>query len=472
MSDHTNFGPLFQSQTTQSQTTELSFAGRLPQWLEGSLFRTGPSLFDIEGKKLNHLFDGMAKFYKLSFSGARQKVFFTSRFACSNAYNKASNQGVLTSNEFGTSPERSRLQTLIEAFNFKATDNPNVNVFFMNQRFLACTETPFVTEFEPAKLETLGHLKLDDNLNGQVSTAHPHFDFATGKLFNFLIEYGPTSVYKLFSWNQGENKRQQIATIKTKNPAYLHSFALTKNYVVLVLGPLVVNPLELLFSGKPFIANFKWKAELGTSIFVIDTRDGSVTPFQSDSFFVFHHINASQVENRIVVDLLAYKDASIVQDLYLDKLADKNYSPAIPLATRFSIDMKNKKIEKEVFSQKGMELPTINYKQCNAAQYKHFYGVGENKSGDFLNQIVKISSESGALEASWHEQNCYPSEAIFVANPGDKDDGVLISVVTDIIKTASFCLILDARDLSELVRIEIPHLIPFHFHGQFREGVI
>lgn len=471
MSDQINFGPLFQSQTTESETTQLSFSGHLPSWLEGSLFRTGPSLFEIEGKKLNHLFDAMAKFYKLSFSGSTQKVLFTSRFAHSDAYNKATSTGALATNEFGSSPERSKLQTFLQAFNFKATDNPNVNVFFMNQRFFACTETPFVTEFEPAKLETLGHLKLDDALKGQVSTAHPHFDFDTGKLFNFLIEYGPTSVYKLFSWKQGENKRQQIATIKTKNPAYLHSFALTKNYVVLVLGPLVVNPLELLFSGKPFIANFKWKPELGTSIYVIDTRDGSVTPFESDSLFVFHHINASQVDNRIVVDLLAYKDASIVQDLYLDKLANKNNSPAMPLVTRLSIDLASKKIKREVLTQKGIELPTINYKHSNSKAYEHFFGIGENKSGDFLNQIVKLSSSSGAIEASWHEPNCYPSEAIFVASP-NLTDGVLISVVTNIAQSNSFCLILDSRDLSELARIEIPHLIPFHFHGQFREGLL
>lgn len=182
MSEQTNFGPLFQSQTTESETTQLSFNGRVPSWLEGSLFRTGPSLFDIKGKKLNHLFDAMAKFYKLSFSGSSQKVFFTSRFAQSDAYNKAASTGVLQTNEFGSSPKRSRLQTFLQAFDFKATDNPNVNVFFINQRFFACTETPFVTEFEPSNLNTLGHLNLDDNLKGQVSTAHPHFDFSTGKL--------------------------------------------------------------------------------------------------------------------------------------------------------------------------------------------------------------------------------------------------------------------------------------------------
>lgn len=472
MSEQTNFGPLFQSQITESETTQLSFSGRVPTWLEGSLFRTGPSLFDIKGKKLNHLFDAMAKFYKLSFSGSSQKVFFTSRFAHSDAYNKAASTGVLQTNEFGSSPKRSRLQTFLQAFDFKATDNPNVNVFFINQRFFACTETPFVTEFEPSNLNTLGHLNLDDNLKGQVSTAHPHFDFSTGKLFNFLIEYGPTSTYKLFSWKQGENKRHLIASIKTKRPAYLHSFALTSNYVVLVLGPFAVNPLELLLSGKPFVANFNWKPELGTSIYVIDKHSGKVIPLECDPFFVFHHINAREENDRILVDLLAYKNANIVQDLYLDKLASKSYSPDVPLATRLSIDLTNKKMDKEIFSQKGIELPTINYKQCNSTLYEHFYGIGENKTGDFLNQIVKISSKSGAIEASWHEENCYPSEAIFVAGPDKKGDGVLISIVTNITLSNSFCLILDTRDLSEIARIPIPHLIPFHFHGQFREGLL
>jgi Retinal pigment epithelial membrane protein len=43
----------------------------------------------------------------------------------------------------------------------------------------------------------------------------------------------------------------------------MHSFAISERYVILMEFPLVVNPLRLLVSGKPFIANYRWEPERG-----------------------------------------------------------------------------------------------------------------------------------------------------------------------------------------------------------------
>jgi beta,beta-carotene 9',10'-dioxygenase len=56
-----------------------------------------------------------------------------------------------------------------------------------------------------------------------------------------------------------------------------------------------------------------------------------------------------------------------------------------------------------------------------------------------------------------------------VARPGAEreDDGVLLSVVLDASAGTSFMLVLAAADLGEIARAEVPHHIPFGFHGQF-----
>ena len=56
-----------------------------------------------------------------------------------------------------------------------------------------------------------------------------------------------------------------------------------------------------------------------------------------------------------------------------------------------------------------------------------------------------------------------------MAEPGaaDEDAGVLLSVVLDSRVARSFLLVLDAAHLNELARAEVPHHIPFGFHGQF-----
>ncbi len=44
---------------------------------------------------------------------------------------------------------------------------------------------------------------------------------------------------------------------------------------------------------------------------------------------------------------------------------------------------------------------------------------------------------------------------------------MLLSVVFDAGRGTSFMLVLDAQTLGELARAEVPHHIPFGFHGQF-----
>jgi beta,beta-carotene 9',10'-dioxygenase len=57
---------------------------------------------------------------------------------------------------------------------------------------------------------------------------------------------------------------------------------------------------------------------------------------------------------------------------------------------------------------------------------------------------------------------------VFVAFPKAEreDEGVLLSVVLDATAGASFLLVLDAGNLSELARARAPHHIPFSFHGR------
>jgi beta,beta-carotene 9',10'-dioxygenase len=60
---------------------------------------------------------------------------------------------------------------------------------------------------------------------------------------------------------------------------------------------------------------------------------------------------------------------------------------------------------------------------------------------------------------------------VFVAAPDaeGEDEGVLLSIVLDGERGTSFLLVLDARSLDELARAEVPHHIPFGFHGQFAQ---
>ena len=66
-----------------------------------------------------------------------------------------------------------------------------------------------------------------------------------------------------------------------------------EHYVILVEFSLIVNPLSILLSGKPFIENFIWKPERGARFLVMSKGDGNIVgTYESEAFFAFHHINA------------------------------------------------------------------------------------------------------------------------------------------------------------------------------------
>ncbi|MHB8532005.1 MAG: carotenoid oxygenase family protein, partial [Solirubrobacteraceae bacterium] len=231
--------------------------------------------------------------------------------------------------------------------------------------------------------------------------------------------------------------------------------------------PFVVNPLALALSGRPYIENYRWKPERGTRVTLIDRVSGEARDgFETDPCFCFHHVNAYEQGDQVVLDMCTYPDASIVEDLYLDRLrAGKPVHGAT--LTRLRLDIVRRAVTRETLSEQNVELPRINYGRCNERPYRYVWGNAIGEAG-WIEEIVRVDLADGSA-SRWAEDGCYPGEPVFVARPGSEteDDGVLVSVVLDSATERSFLLVLDARDLEELARAQVPHHIPFGFHGQF-----
>ena len=57
------------------------------------------------------------------------------------------------------------------------SDNANVNLVELGERFIAMTETPIPVQFDAETLETAG---VAYEVPGMLTTAHPHLDRASG----------------------------------------------------------------------------------------------------------------------------------------------------------------------------------------------------------------------------------------------------------------------------------------------------
>ena len=167
----------------------------------------------------------------------------------------------------------------------------------------------------------------------------------------------------------------------------MHSFGLTERWLVLAEFPLVVNPISIPLSGRPYIENYRWKPERGTKFTLIDRRhrrgDG---PFETDAFFCFHHVNAYEENGSVVVDACTFEDAQIIEDLYLDRLRDGKPIARAELR-RFRIDLSSGRVATEQLAE-GLELPRINYGRHNERPYRYVWGI-DQKTG-WLDRIVKV----------------------------------------------------------------------------------
>ena len=266
----------------------LPLEGQLPAWLQGSLVRTGPAKWEVGGRAMNHWFDGFAMLHR--FGIADGEVSYANRFLETKAYRAAKEKGEIVYSEFATDPCRSLFARVFSMFSPKISDNANVNLVKLGERYISMTETPIPVEFDGDTLETVG---VAYEAPGMLTTAHPHLDRASGGMLNYAAKLGPRNRYRFFLVPPGETKPKTIAELPVKEPAYMHSFGLTERWLVLAEFPLVVNPISIPLSGRPYIENYRWKPELGTKITLIDRDTGEATgPFETDAFFCFHHVNA------------------------------------------------------------------------------------------------------------------------------------------------------------------------------------
>jgi carotenoid cleavage dioxygenase-like enzyme len=461
----------FKSLDQELHDVELPTEGVVPVWLSGSLISNGPGKFEVGDQRYRHWFDGPAMLRRFTFTNG--EISYANRFLQSRGYKAAEDRGRIKFEQFGTNTKPSlyqRLSLLYSSTQFP--NNTNINLMRHGNQYLALTETPTTLEFDPRSLTTLGEFEFGGRIPATITTAHPHSDFDNKTTFNITQKFSLRSSYNIFSLSFSGTNRSLLASFPVSTPSYMHSFGMTENFIILTEFPLVVHPLRFLTGSRPFIENYQWGPDRGTRFLVFRKSDGSrVGIYESEPVFAFHHINSFELADNLILDISAYPEPTIINELYLDRLQNESHRhiPTLKLR-RYRLPLSGSTVAYETILDDPFELPRINYQRVNAKKYRYAYALGLNRGNpfDFLNQLVKVFFENGDVKA-WHQPNCYPGEPVFVSAPNAKseDDGLILSVVLDTQAEKSFLLILDASSFTEICRAIVPHAIPFGFHGQY-----
>ena len=452
--------------------------GRVPEWLKSGIFlKNGPGLFEAEGTKLNHFFDGFSKVQTFYFDSGGE-VQYSSKFLESNSYFKSIQHRSLVYSEFGTTvrPKNIFLRLLSRLHPFIAglSDNCNIAGIDYNGYIYIVGEGLKLFRFDPRQklsysvMDELKLFKRRQCRTFMVACAHWQVDktplkVPSGDGRSEELEKGvavaedPAEVGRMYGlsiarsnsifwpFKRFKNKLLYIdenekVTIVAKIPMerkfllnYNHSFSVTPNFIVFVRQPIKLDMIRMmkgnLAGGNRGVSEslILDETECGT-IFVICKSTGKVLgQFKTDHFFfTLHHINAYEdpLGESVVLDCVCFKNLFALNMFFREELV--KYSPTDTVlearCKRFRMNMEDTQtaVVCEEISSADVEFPCIN---------DNFYGKSYSymwclcRPSDKLSREVVTTYAIGRIAVNerddqnlkyWFEDGSWPSEPCFI----------------------------------------------------------
>jgi torulene dioxygenase len=540
--------PQFDATIEQREPIDLAIKGSFPAAVAGILYRTGPGNHRLKDTakgdfKIDHWFDGFAHIYRFELiptADGSCRVLYSSRRQTDGLVEKIRKTGKLEQITFGQKrdPCESIFQKMKTTFapmlfrsqgdddipdhsNIAVTIAPNVPGFGNREKSkvvegdkrpqvnnLVCfRDASGIKTIDPETLEPMGvtdQRSLHPDLTGPISCAHAHFDPVNGDVYNFNLAFGASATYRMFKTNRATGKTEVLATIsKDVQPAYLHSFFLTDDFVILAIWPsyFAHGGVKMLWERNIIAAISPWDASKETKWLVIDRKHGRglVAKFDSPAAFSFHSVNAWQEEHDgkidVYCDVVEYQNLDIIHRFYYENLLSTGpgvakyaagaNAMAAPRLARYRLRgiqsssvassstqaARNAEVLFHIPGPAVGELPTINPDYATK-KTRCMYSMCDRGKSSWVDCIAKTDLETKET-TYWEHPHHTPGEPIFVPDPtGDSEDaGFLLNVILDGDKGTSYLLCLDARTMKEVGRAECDVAVGIGFHGRHLSAI-
>jgi torulene dioxygenase len=488
----------------------LSIHGKIPRWLNGTLARVGPAVFEAyakDGSKIEwqNWADCLPYVHRWSINGKAATVSYDSRHIARHVERAIAAVPTASCYEpmtVGTHLDRSWHRKLLTLFWRPTRDKstPKSECFPVGVTierdttrgsYFLTTDAPLALQLGHETLEPERFVRYSDlgawgapGIMSQMACAHVQHCEREGAYYNLLMSVISRNAIRIVRADADTGVAKIFARIENCPPTFVHSFAMTERYIVVVVGSVRVHAMRLLRE-RCFTDSIEYDENAKTRIHLVCRKSGRhVSTHVAEPSFTFHTVNAfDSGPNEVTVDLCCYKDATALTDLTVEQLSSSNSFKSGVLST-YTIPNIDKASPwrpweaHHVFERYFTDLPDIDL-PCINPNYKHrrhqfVYGVIGTFEG-----LVKIDRESGRAMSYRHEGK-FMSEPVLVPRPQTtarngkhvelvEDDGVILFVELDSkrAKGASSMVILDARTMTEVARCVSNVIVPFSFHGQF-----
>ncbi|HYC89849.1 MAG TPA: carotenoid oxygenase family protein [Thermoanaerobaculia bacterium] len=415
----------------------LRVEGRLPESLQGTLYRCGPAKFSIGGEPYRHWFDadGAVAAVRIE-NGRAEGAVRTVETRWLRKEQRANRQLYRSYAQLGRGWRR--WLTLPK--------NPaNISVLPHGDKVLALWEAGRPIALDAATLETKGEMKLA----GPTFSAHPHR--VGGTTYNFGVHYGPKFSVDLYA------NFKNIGNIPLPRPTIIHDFIATPRHLVFFCPPVRLRLARLLAGIGSFDENLAWEPEHGTEVIVVPLASPEKpVRFTVPPFFQWHLVNAWEEDNKLTVDFIPYDD--FTTNAWFGRAPYDAPSP--PPASRYArahLDLKSRRMDVEVLSETSWEFPAIH---PDDAGRRHEHTWMLDMSGGLPPSLCRFDGKTRREVPL----GGFPSEAVVAGEH-------VLSLVYDGTRDASYVAVIDAARPEDgaVARLWFDHAIPFLFHGTWSE---
>jgi len=494
-----------------TEWTELHVQGKIPSFLQGTLVRNGPGIWDVGGeRKYSHVFDGLAKLSTYRFEYG--KVLYQNRFVKSSLYNKTMASGdILPTIAAGPVLEKSTnepipstiLNTMQAVANTASSDNTCVNVWnyapheqgtcisTLTDSPARCIISVETIETESALATAPSPLKGIPFLHEVAETTHPLYSLSSGDSYNIATCVTLNGPVVALVRESADGTRKVVGTENIPDTIpYLHSFGLTDKHAVVIIPPLrpdLGNLDNIIQQG--FLSAMQPVEETRVIVLELDTGKCVLHKTTKEPVYYYHTISTASVDSDTVsIRLCGYKTAEMVSgsddimtlDLFQGGREARNRIHKAGVFCDVVCDLQQDSVEiqwKDM--EQGFEMPVTRFSRAHGPNMEHVskahpryvyafgsYALGSPDHDDWA--LLKLEPESENVIAAYYQGDSrFFSEPIFVADPNgkDEDDGVILSQMYDGEEGETILAVLNAKNMEILAEIWTNNRSPMDFHG-------
>ncbi|MEE2033017.1 carotenoid oxygenase family protein [Rhodococcus chondri] len=449
MAHHSHLSGLFAPQREEVDVGDLEVVGELPGDLQGSYVRNGPNpRFDPIGTYLYPI-DGDGMVHRVAIDEGT--VRYTNRFVrtpqvvAEEKAGRALWAGV-------TDPYFPPADEVGPDLANTMRELPDINVIRHGGRLLALAESapPYALG---SGLETLGREVFGGALPVGL-TAHPKIDPNTGELVAFCyVLDAPYLTWSVIA-PDGSVTRAATPVEGADRPLMIHDMALTPNHIVLVLAPMEFDLAQIFSGGSPL----QWQPERGVRIALIPRDGGPVRWYSTDTFWMWHTVNAfERPDGDVVLDYIEWR--------YPGGLTAR-VAPNASLLRRAIIGRHG--VTRTTLHERDIEFPRIDDRLLTG-NHRVVSTIGRSGSRRLptgaADALFWFDVDAGT-ETVWADDTLTPGEPAYLSSDSG-GAGYWGSIATDRADLTSWFLIFPAEDpaTGPVARVRLPIRVPAGLHG-------